>query len=247
MPALPASTERLLRSIDALSAAEGLILAGGTALAIRMEHRLSADLDFVFPAERLPRKRVALLLDALRRSHSVASFPNLAAEQEFLDSGLELADYQQDYSVDGVKVTFFVPEPTRLSEEIRAERGVAGLSRVAVAELDSLFLMKAVALNTRMTTRDLFDVYTLIEQHGRRASELFEAASRFGFSADVLKTRLLGATPRRDDPGVEAPAGIAPTFEQLRAYFAELIDGLEQAEAEAHARRRRRKSKPRRR
>jgi len=244
--ALPESTERLLRDIDALPLSEGLILAGGTALALRIEHRRSADLDFVFPSDRLPRKRVARLLDRLRQAHSVEPFPNLAAEQEFLDSGLELADYQQDYSIDGVKVTFFVPEPTRLSEAIRAERGVCGFRRVAVAELDSLFLMKAVALNTRMTTRDLFDVYTLIEKHGCPARELFEAAPRFGFSADVLKTRLLGASPRRDDPGIEVLAGTPPTFEQLRAYFAELIDVLEQADAEAHARRQQRKSKPRR-
>ncbi|HEX7080429.1 MAG TPA: nucleotidyl transferase AbiEii/AbiGii toxin family protein [Gammaproteobacteria bacterium] len=247
MHALPAGTERLLRAIDASRHAEGLILAGGTALALRIAHRLSADLDFVFPAERLPRKRVARLLDELGRSHSVEPFPNLAAEQEFLDSGLELVDYQQDYSIDRIKVSFFVPDPARLSEEIQAERSVAGLNRIAVATLRSLFLMKAVALNSRMTTRDLFDVYTLIEQHGCPEAELFEAADRFGYSPDVLKTRLLGAAPRRDDPGIELPAGAPPTFAQLKAYFADLVDRIEQAQAEAHVTKPRSKKKPRRR
>lgn len=246
MRALPASTERLLRAIDALPAAAGLILAGGTGMALRIAHRLSADLDFVFPARRLPRKRVARLLDELSRSHSVEPFPNLAAEQEFLDSGLELADYQQDYSIDRVKVSFFVPDPARLSEEIRAERGVAGLRRIAVATLRSLFLMKAVALNTRITTRDLFDVYTLIESHRCKETELFKAADRFGHSSDVLKTRLLGAAPRRDDPGIELPSGAPPTFEQLKAYFADLVDRIEQAQAEAYVKKQRSKKKPRR-
>lgn len=241
MPALPESTERLLRAIDRSTSARGLVLAGGTALALRIEHRRSGDLDFVFPRKQLPQRRVALLLETLRRAHSVAPFPNAAAEREFLDSGLELTDYQQDYAVDSVKVTFFVPEPQELGSEISSEEGVAGLKNVRVADLQSLFLMKTLALNSRTTMRDLFDVYTLIERHGCRAADIFKSADRFGYSSDALKTRLLNATPRADDAGIEITQGIAPTFEQLKAYFAELIDRHEQHEAEAQAKRRRRR------
>lgn len=232
MPVLPESTERLLRAVDALPAARGLLLAGGTALALRIEHRSSADLDFVFATARLPRRRIAALVDTLRSGHRVDVIPDVAAEHDFIDSGQGLADYQQDYSVDGVKVTFFVPDPPNLRESLEGGRGVAGLRNIQVVDIDTLFIMKAVTLNSRITTRDLFDLHTLIEQHGHAAAEIFEAAGRFNYSADVLKARLLHASRRRDDPGVETPSGIAPTFEQLKAYFTAAIHRLEQDEAE---------------
>jgi hypothetical protein len=230
--ALPEATERLLYAADALPSARGLVLAGGTALALRLHHRISGDLDFVFGTERLPQKRVKLLLDALKTSRRVEPMANVAAEQDFLDSGLDLADYQQDYNVDGVKLTFFVAEPMGLGPAIKAESGIAGLKRIQVADIGSLFLMKAVALASRSTIRDLFDVYTLIEHQGYPAQELFEAVERFGYSSDALKTRLLNASRRKDDPGIETLTGEAPTLAQLKAYFADLIDSAEQTQAE---------------
>jgi hypothetical protein len=229
--ALPEATERLLRAIDALPAAKGLVLAGGTALALRIGHRRSADLDFVFTAQRLPRRRLDALLAALRSTHSVEPMANIDAEQDFLESGLELADYQQDYDIDGVKVTFFVADPAALGPTIESEERVGGLTRVAVADIDSLFRMKTVALASRIAIRDLFDVYTLIEREGIDARRLFEDAERFGYSADALKARLLSARQRSDDPGIETMTGEAATLEQLKAYFVGLIDRVEQAQA----------------
>lgn len=231
MRALPEPTERLLYAIDALPSARGLVLAGGTALALRIGHRRSADLDFVFALQRLPRRRVTALLAALRESHSVEPMADVAAEQDFIDSGLDLADYQQDYSIDGVKLSLFVAEPAELGAAIKATEGVAGLKRIAVADIDSLFLMKAVALSSRTTMRDLFDVYTLIERQGIPARSLFDAVERFGYSSDVLKTRLLNASRRKDDPGIETTTGEAPAFAQLKTYFADLIDRVEQEQA----------------
>lgn len=245
MPALPESTDRALRALDALPATDGFVLAGGTALALRIEHRRSDDLDFVFASPKLPRRKLSHLLDDLSAAHSVKPFPNVAAEQEFLDTGLDLADYQQDYDLDGVKLTFFVPEPTKLGEALSAESGIGDLERIAIADLRSLFLMKAVALNSRITARDLFDVHTLIEHHGFGAAELFAAADRYGYDSDTLKTRLLGATQPPDDPGIEPITGAAPSFAQLKTYFAEIIDRLEQAEAQTSTSKRRSRRKRR--
>lgn len=162
---------------------------------------------------------------------------NVAAEQDFLDSGLELSDYQRDYSVGGVKVTFFTPDPSKVGQQLRGESGIGGLKRVLVADLDSLFLMKAVTLNSRITTRDLFDVYVLVREHGYREAAIFEYARQFDFSPDALKTRLRHARMRADDPGIEIPDGLPPTFEQLQAFFVEAINRVEQ-EAAAEAIRR---------
>jgi len=245
MPVLPESTERLLRAMDALPAAAGLVLAGGTALALRISHRSSADLDFVFNAAHLPRRRIANLVSTLRRKYRTEVIANIAAEHDFLDAGLELADYQQDYSVDGVKVTFFVPDPPKLGGTLAGERGVVGLKRIQVATLDSLFIMKAIVLNQRITTRDLFDVYTLIEQHGYSFARVFAAAIRFNHSVDVLKARMLHAKRRNDDAGIETLTRPAPTFAHLQAYFAAAIDRIEQAQAEAAFTRKPRPARPR--
>jgi hypothetical protein len=67
--------------------------------------------------------------------------------------------------------------------------------------------------------------------HGFSPADIFAAAERFNYSPDTLKTRLLHASMRADDPGIETPTGVAPTFEQLRIYFAEQINSLEQAQA----------------
>lgn len=225
---LPERTEALLRTIDACPAAAGLLLVGGTALAMHIAHRRSADLDFAFASQRLPRRKVDQLLDEMRPGHDVAPMANVAAEQEFLDSGLELADYQRDYSVDGVKVSFFTPDPAKVGQAVQGQAGVHGLKRILVADLDSLFLMKAVTLNSRITTRDLFDVYTLVHAHGYREADIFRYARQFDFSPDTLKARLRHARHRLDDPGIETPDGVTPTFEQLQAFFVEAINRLEQ-------------------
>lgn len=228
---LPERTNRLLRAIDGYPSASDLLLVGGTALALRIAHRRSADLDFAFASQRLPRLEIDNLLEELRTGHDVAPMANVAAEQDFIDSGLEFADYQRDYSVDGVKVSFFTPDPSKSGQALRGEVGVQGLKRIQVADLNSLFLMKAVTLNSRMTTRDLFDVYTLVREHGYREADIFRYAQEFDFSPDTLKTRLRHARRRIDDPGIEVPGGVSPTFEQLQAFFVDAINRLEQGAA----------------
>lgn len=230
---LPERTEKLLRAIDGSPFASDLLLVGGTALALRIAHRTSADLDFAFASQRLPLRKIDKLLDELRTGHEITPIANVVAEQDFLNSGLELADYQRDYSVDGVKVTFFTPDPSHLGEVLRGEAGLHGLKHIRVADLDSLFLMKAVTLNSRMMTRDLFDVYTLIREHGYREADVFRFAQQFDFSPDTLKTRLRHVRSRVDDPGIEVAAGVPPTFEQLRAFFVEAINRVEQEAAAA--------------
>lgn len=235
---LPEPTEKLLRIIDSSPSASNLLLVGGTALALRIAHRRSADLDFAFASQRLPKRKIDTLLNELRTRHDVKPMANVAAEQDFIDSGLALADYQRDYTVDGVKVTFFTPDPSKVGGALRGEKGVQGLRRIRVADLDSLFLMKAVTLNSRMSTRDLFDVYTLVREHGYPESDIFTYAQQFDFSPDTLKARLRHIRRRADDPGIETPDGEPPSFEQLQTFFIDAINRVEQ-EAAAQAVRRR--------
>lgn len=236
MRGLPEATARLLGELDRLPGVDELVLGGGTALALHIAHRRSEDLDFVFAAQSLPRRRIKALLDRLREHHDVHVMPNVAAEHDFMNAGLTLADYHQDYSVDGVKLSFIVPDPASLIDALSSTAGMAQLSRIRVLTLDSLFLMKSITLNNRVMIRDLYDIYVLVEQYGYAPAAVFEAAERHGHSPDALKQRLLAASKRRDDPGLETLVNEPPTFEQLKSWFASRIDRIEQDAASAFAR-----------
>jgi hypothetical protein len=91
---LPSATRLLWRQLENEEAWRGFILVGGSALSIRIGHRLSEDLDFAFPAMKLPSGQLA----ALRRKFpGWTANDNPAAYDEFLNAGMSLHDFQQDY------------------------------------------------------------------------------------------------------------------------------------------------------
>ena len=88
---LPAETERVWNFLKSQPALAGFILVGGSALALRIAHRRSEDLDLTFRGNKLPRER----LDGLRHSAQEMHLgferdDNEAALQEFLLGGMEL-------------------------------------------------------------------------------------------------------------------------------------------------------------
>jgi hypothetical protein len=75
----------------------GFVLIGGSALSMRIGHRLSEDLDLVYLKETLPLKRLEQTFKkAQTAGFSLRPDDDEAAVLEFLDGGLELHDYQQD-------------------------------------------------------------------------------------------------------------------------------------------------------
>jgi hypothetical protein len=74
-------------------------------------HRLSEDLDFAIAAPRLPRLALDGLIRILQvQGWSVARNDAEASYDEFLNAGMSLHDYQQDFLVNGVKLTFFTAD-----------------------------------------------------------------------------------------------------------------------------------------
>lgn len=149
---LPAETKRVWEFLKEQPTLSGFVLIRGTALALRIEHRGSEDLDLAYPQRKLPRAA----LDALRRIAKESAFEFLpdddeAAIEEFGDSTLDLHDYQQDFLVNGVRVSFFTRED-HLANVLskRPEKGPR------VAELDELFKSKCLVSATRSKTRDWF-------------------------------------------------------------------------------------------
>lgn len=88
---LPPAAEQVWGFLKDQPILGGFVLIGGSALALRIGHRLSEDLDFAWVEPRLPRAR----LDALRRAAEAGGLDfkpleHEAAVMEFAEAGLDL-------------------------------------------------------------------------------------------------------------------------------------------------------------
>jgi len=225
---LPPATRVLWRQLENEEALRGFILVGGSALSLRIGHRLSEDLDFAFSATKLPIGQLA----ALRRK-----FPgwtpndNPAAYDEFLNAGMSLHDFQQDYlTEENVKITFFAEE--RDAWNLLTSGSESG---PRVAELDEIFALKSLVCAKRSNARDWFDLYTLIQNHGFTLHEFqkaFEKSKRLK-NLDMAFQRLCSGKPSESDPGFEGLLPNPPSVEELAAFFKEAVDNYMVAESAA--------------
>jgi hypothetical protein len=149
---LPSHQRKLWSKFAADKTFEPFYLAGGTAVAIHLEHRESLDYDFFrpdsFSAEQLVQalKKIGkLTIDSIGEGTFIG----------FLDN---------------VKLSFFkYPYPLLEPPKI--------LSGVAVAQLSDLAVMKLVAIAQRGTKKDFIDVHELLLA-GWTIEAMFELADR---------------------------------------------------------------------
>ena len=220
-------TARVWEFLREHPALTGFVLVGGTALALHIEHRQSEDLDFGFGALRLPRARIKALRLAARE-HGIAFVANddPTAVEEFIISGMDLNDYQQNYLVaQTVKLTFFCPDPEVL---VHIAPGAEHVPRVAT--LDEIFAMKCLVSADRSKSRDWFDLYTLMRDHGYTPAQ-FEGvffASKVPQKMDIALTRLCSGRPHQQDEGYQSLLANPPSLAQMSAFFLQVAD-------EAHA------------
>ncbi|WP_186310716.1 nucleotidyl transferase AbiEii/AbiGii toxin family protein [Paraburkholderia sp. BCC1886] len=204
----------------------GFVLIGGTALTLRIGHRVSEDLDFAFVKAKLPRTRIKLMASELPRSGvSLEPVRSPVAEEEFLDSGLDLADYQQNFIANGtVKISLICLDPP-------ASRIITGETDepLRVASMDEVFATKCVVCAERSKTRDWFDLYVLMTQHGYGFQDFYRTFARLGFLNGYANAamRLRKCVPDLDDPGYEQLLQTAPSLEELRTFFNANLDELE--------------------
>jgi hypothetical protein len=223
MPPLREDTKRVWDFLRNHPALAGFTLVGGTALALRIGHRLSEDLDFAFNATRLPRMR----LEALKKSAQehglsfVANDPPQAVE-DFDIAGMDLLDYQQIHLVAGtVKATFFSPD-----DEVRRHLGNAQSTGPRVAEMDELFAMKCLVCADRSKTRDWLDLYLLMRDHGYTPARLVDVFLTSGVpqKMDIALNRLTRGRPHEEDEGYQALMSDPPTLAEMSAFFGEVAD-----------------------
>ena len=225
---LPPATRAVWRRLENEEALRGFILVGGTALSLRIGHRVSEDLDFAFPGMNLPSGQLA----ALRKKFpGWKSNDNPASYDEFLNAGMSLHDFQQDYlTEENVKITFFAEDRDALSL-----LGSGLESGPRVAELAEIFALKALVSAKRSNSRDWFDLYTLIQNHGftlREFQKAFEKANRLK-NLDFAFQRLCSGKPSESDPGFESLAPNPPSVDELAFFFRKAVDDYMVAESAA--------------
>ena len=171
LSSLPNSTQRLLEKLSCQSGLEGFTLIGGTALALQTGHRISEDIDLAWNGAKLPRARIQELLEELSPDAPGIDILDQVQKDLVTNDGFDLDDHHQDWSVQGVKVTFFAPDND--DERQLASFGVPGqFNKLAVASEDAIFRMKSRVILKRQTTRDYFDLWYLLEHKERKVAEI---------------------------------------------------------------------------
>lgn len=138
--AIPDSCHRALDFLEEQAFLADYYLAGGTALALQIGHRVSTDLDWFSAARRLDQAERDRIRAALSRE---ASF-TVASEQ---DGMLFTRVFEADVS--------FIHQQHPLLEDTVPYRGFNLASPVDIG------LMKLAAINSRGTRRDFVDLYCL--------------------------------------------------------------------------------------
>ncbi|MHB8253999.1 MAG: nucleotidyl transferase AbiEii/AbiGii toxin family protein [Acidiferrobacter sp.] len=240
---LPERTRNVWEQLRKDTHLRGFVLVGGTALTLRMAHRISEDLDFVWAAPTqstkdytdLPVRRIReWVRDCRRRGVDIAKVDHIAKEQDFLNDGMDLNDFQQDYVLNGVKVTFFKASP-ELAGFVQKESGEA-TTGPAVASLETLFAAKSLVLTERSKTRDWFDLYILLHSGFDMAGmrKVFtDAHATYQWDSAILK--LITLSPGTNDEGyVHLLDGqTLPTLSEMREFFRQAITALAQQDASA--------------
>ncbi len=226
---LPADTRRIWKRLRQESLLKGFVLIGGTALTLRIGHRISEDLDFAYLGTVLPRRRLALLVNNLHgEGVDLELNQDVAAQDDFINAGLELNDFQQNYLAhlpDGdVKLSF-----VRFDNDVTRMLDGNEESGLRVATLDEAFRTKAIACADRSKTRDWFDLYVLMTQHGFNGDDFYRAfvdADRES-SFSIANMRLRSGKPSLTDDGYINLLESPPSLKEMRDYFVDMLDRLE--------------------
>lgn len=139
-------------------------LVGGTALSFHINHRLSEDLDF-FILNALPRDDIDSFIEFCIEKFGMDKVKTMplsdSAIYDFEKNAEDIYDYQQDWSIAGVKVTFAdCSENLGLSEFLSTDE-YAKYGEVKITSVATIFKMKSLMFYKRTKSRDYFDILTL--------------------------------------------------------------------------------------
>ncbi len=184
------------------------VLIGGSAISLHCGHRQSEDLDFAFAGTRLPRAAVKRIIDSMaQRGLEVGRATDEAAMLYWENEGGDLEAHQQDWTVNGARVTFFVADSRERGAfiERHAVPATHAAGNIKILDMDGLFEMKSRLLTRRTATRDIYDLWHFLTNEGRTMDEVVAYARKEDkyYTLDMIRHRLLPQAPPRLDPGFE--------------------------------------------
>lgn len=227
---LAVNTRSVWEVVSTQTALAGFVLIGGTALTMRIAHRISEDLDLISHAAPLPVGALKGFVKILEgHGFTVERDDETAAYDEFLIIGKSLHDYQQNFIVDGVKMNIFVANDDLASLVAPSTEPV-----VRVATLDELFQTKVLAAANRCASRDWIDLYHLVNHHGFTSSDFFNALTTDAIPnperklSQAFQNLCRGIAPAAD-PGYESLMDNPPSVAVIADYFSAMRDEYEAA------------------
>jgi hypothetical protein len=212
---------------------QGFTLIGGTALALQIGHRVSLDFDFARFGGLLPGTSIDQLMARLKREgHHVQMITSPADIAAFkINNAMNLLDYARDYVIDSIKLTFFVHGKTEQQQAFYRSTPKQREPEMSfdLLGIEGLKVAKTLVLADRVRSRDLYDLYVLMRDHGYSMDRLVAVVRELGTVDDpeYYKTIMRGEIPLdSEDEGLEA-VDLEAGSEQMFGYFNTAIDEYE--------------------
>jgi predicted nucleotidyltransferase component of viral defense system len=156
--------DSIIVNVSEMDSIKPYILCGGTALAIQIGHRKSEDLDFMMwrksKSEKPEVDRLFIEKELREKVGEIETFNMLGFDQV-------------EYSVKGVKLSFFVSDSYSPVQNPLHFKG-----NIYLADIYSIFAMKIEVMLRRMKFRDYYDVYSILKE-GYDISSGIESALKY--------------------------------------------------------------------
>lgn len=202
LPETQAVLDRLISSAPAVL--RHVVLSGGSALALHLQHRLSEDLDFITYENWFDRRQLFRIM---------ASFEHKQLLHE--------SEEQIDLLLNDVKVTFFNANWSFLRPENPEEQ-------LHLATLEQLAAMKTHALFVRARFRDYYDLYVLAKERFT-LPEIFRHASRIveGINFKLFSIALVYTDDIEDDNIQHLKPKYPVSKQEISSYFVNELKRLQ--------------------
>lgn len=142
-------TEAIIEPVSRLDCLKGWVLAGGTALAIQLGHRLSEDLDFMRWQTR-------------RDERMDVDWPTIRKQLETVGTveAMDIHDRNHiEFVVSGVKFSFYARESKAPDIQV-----IPFMNNIVLADISSIAVMKMEVMLRRSKFRDYYDLYCIFRE-----------------------------------------------------------------------------------
>lgn len=203
---LPADARQLLMRLGQEPLVQPFYLAGGSAAALHMGHRVSVDLDFFTPQEHYAAEPL---------TQQLSKIAPLRVQQQSPGTLVGL--------LGGVRISFFVYPYPLLMEPVELER-------CRIAHLLDIALMKLIAISQRGTKRDFVDLY-FVCQHDLDLGDLLRQIPDKYATVSYPSYHLLRALVYFDDADKDASPQMLLPFDwgKVKKFFQVQVKQIMQA------------------